>query len=165
MRRNDWRGTIYQVTLRTYGLRPLLKDPARAALFCLVLGSVRRQLGFLLHAYVVLPDRARLIIGTHDAHPQTVGLLVRRLKSRFAREVNSRRGRGGLVWQDSDQTIRLTSRASVLRRVEYLHHNPILAGVARDVREWRWSSYRAWTGEGRTPLSVDLPEGQILPIT
>src|SRR6266545_2895988 len=53
----------YLVTLWTYGIEPLFADPVRAALFFHVLGGQRRRLGFRLHAYVVLPDRVRLILG------------------------------------------------------------------------------------------------------
>ncbi len=150
----------YLVTLWTYGIEPLFADPARAALFFHVLGGLRHRLGFRLHAYVVLPDRVRLILGVPGADMRSVRLSVQRLKSRFAREVNARSGRLGLVWQDADQTLPLRSADDVRRRADFLHHNPVMAGLARAPGEWRWSSYRAWAGHGRTPLPVDLPAGE-----
>jgi putative transposase len=146
----------YLVTLWTYGIEPLFADSARAALFCRVLGAFRQRLGFRLHAYVVLPDRVRLILGVSGADMRAVRLSVQRLKSRFAREVNARSGRLGLVWQDADQTLPLRSADDVRRRADFLHHNPVLAGLVSEPGEWRWSSYRAWAGRGRTPLPVDL---------
>ncbi len=146
----------YLVTLWTYGLEPLFADPVRTALFLHVLGGLRQKLGFRLHAYVVLPDRVRLILGTPGADMRAVRLSVQRLKSRFAREVNARSGRSGLVWQDADQTLPLANADEVRRRIDFLHHNPVMAGLARNPSEWRWSSYRAWAGHGRTPIAVDL---------
>ena len=147
----------YLVTLWTYGIRPLFADPARAALFLHVLGGLRRRLGFRLHAYVILPDRVRLILGSTGTDMRSVRLTVQGLKSRFAREVNSRSGRLGLVWQDADQALPLKNADDVRRRADFLHQNPVMAGLAREPGEWRWSSYRAWAGRGRTPLTVDLP--------
>ncbi len=147
----------YLVTLWTYGIEPLFADPDRAALFFRVLGGLRQRLGFRLHAYVVLPDRVRLILGVPGADMRSVRHSVQRLKSRFARELNARSGRLGLVWQDADQTLPLGSADDVRRRADFLHHNPVMAGLACEPGEWRWSSYRAWAGRGRTPLSVDLP--------
>jgi putative transposase len=147
----------YLVTLWTYGIEPLFADRATAALFFHVLGALRRRLGFRLHAYVVLPDRVRLILGAAGADMRSMRLTVHRLKSRFAREVNTRSGRLGLVWQDADQTLALHGADEVRRRADFLHHNPVMAGLAREPADWRWSSYLAWAGRGRTPLSVDLP--------
>ena len=150
------RSQAYLVTLWTYGIEPLFADPARAALFCHVLGRLRQRLGFRLHAYVVLPDRVRLILGAAGADLRSVRLAVQKLKSRFARELNARSGRLGLVWQDADQTLPLHGPDDVRRRADFLHHNPVMAGLAREPKDWRWSSFRAWADCGRTPLAVDL---------
>ena len=146
----------FLVTLWTYGIEPLFADASRTTLFLHVLGGLRKKLGFHLHAYVVLPDRVRLILGSPGGDMSAVRLTVQRLKSRFAREVNARSGRLGLVWQDADQTLPLAGAEEVRRRADFLHHNPVMAGLARDPADWRWSSYRAWAGRGRAPLAVDL---------
>src|SRR5262249_42568708 len=91
----------YFVTLWTYGSRPAFADPKRAALFLHVLGGLRKRLGFRLYAYVLLPDRARLVLGAPGADAHAMRHTVQRLKSRFAREVNTRTGTLGLVWQDA----------------------------------------------------------------
>src|SRR5207245_3917828 len=147
----------YLITLWTYGGRPLFADPETAALFCRILGGLRHRLGFRLPAYVVLPDRVRFIIAANDDDPRWVQVIVQRLKSRFAREANDRRGRAGLVWQDADQRVPLPSEDDVARRADFLHRSPVMARLARHPGEWRYSSFRAWTGEGRTPVPVDLP--------
>jgi len=151
------RAQTYLVTLWTYGTQPTFADPVKAALFCRVLGSLRHRLGFRLHAYVVLPDRVRLILSAGDEDPRWVQVAVQRLKSRFARELNARSGRLGLVWQDADQRLPLRGPEDVQRRADFLHRNPVMAGLARRPGDWRYSSFRAWTGEGRTPAPVDLP--------
>ena len=148
----------YLLTLWTYGDRPVLGDDEAARLFCRVLGHLRRRLAFHLHAYVVLPDRVRLIVATPDGDPRSVQVVVRRLKSRFAREWNSRRGRLGLVWQDADQMATLHGLEQIARRADLLHRSPVLAGLVRRAREWPWSSVRPWAGVGSAPAAVDLPE-------
>ncbi len=155
---------VYQIGLRIYRGGRLLAEPQWARLLCVVLGGARRQLGFRLYAYVVLPDRLRMIVGTHDGHPDTVGLIVRRMKSRFAREVNGRRRRSGRVWDDADHLYRIGSPAAVVRRIGLLHRSPIAARLARRPRDWRWSSYRAWSGEGGAPLGIDPPDGVVIQV-
>ncbi len=147
----------YLVTLWTYRNRPLFSDPAVAALFCRILGELRARLGFRLHAYVVLPDRVRLIVGGGDGDPHSVQVIVQRLKSRFAREANDRSGRLGLVWEDADQRVALVRGAELARRADGLHRSPALARLVPHPAQWRWSSYRDWSGQGSSPLPVDLP--------
>ncbi len=150
---------IYLVTLWTYGGKPIFAEAGVATLFCRVLAGLRQRLGFRLHAYVVLPDRVRLIVGANDRDPRWVQVLVQRLKSRFAREANARSGRLGLVWQDAEQRAPLSGAGEIARRVDFLHRAPVMARLARHPLEWRYSSYRAWTGMGRCPAPVDLPVG------
>lgn len=158
MRRGVDRSTAFLVTLWTFAGRPVFANRTTAALFCRTLASLRHRLGFRVQAYVVLPDRVRLIIAADDEDPRWVQVVVQRLKSRFAREVNQRSGRLGLVWQDADQRILLADRAQIAKRAELLHHHPVLSRLARHPGEWRFSSFRAWRGEMHGPLPIDLPE-------
>ena len=147
----------FLVTLWAYGGRAIFAEPAVARLFFRVLAALRRRLGFRLHAYVLLPDQARLILGTPGGDPRWAQITVHRLKSRFAREINSRSGRLGLVWQDADQRVAIRESGEITRRAEYLHRTPVAARLASHPADWRWSSFRAWSGAGRVPAPVDLP--------
>lgn len=155
----------YQVAFSTYGGRPILADAKRAALFCRVLGHLRRRLGFLLHAYVLLPDTVRMILGALDDDPRGALLITQQLRSRFARELNVRRGRPGLVWRDGIEVIRLASSRHVVRHAHLLHRAPIITRLATEPSDWRWSSYRGWSGEGHPPVGIDFPEGVVRPFS
>jgi putative transposase len=157
MRRQADEGRAYVVTLWTFGERPLFGHPDAARLFCRVLTHLKRRLHFRLHAFVLLPDRARLVVATPDADPRSVQIVVHRLKSRFAREWNARRGRLGLVWQDADQMAALEGVAAIARRARILHQSPVVTGLARRAGEWSWSSARVWDDTGGAPAPVDLP--------
>lgn len=157
MGRNGDHDRGWLITLWAYAGKKLFADAGSAILFCRVLGSLRHRLGFRLRAYVVLPDRVRLIIAAEDDDPRSIQVVVHRLKSRFAREVNHRAGRLGLVWQDADQLTCLPTAADVARRAEFLHNAPVHWRLARHAAEWRYSSFHAWTGAGRGPVAVDLP--------
>jgi len=150
--------TAFLVTLWTYAGRPFFADRATASLFCRTLAALRQRLGFRVQAYVVLPDRVRIIMAANDQDPRWVQVIVQRLKSRFAREMNQRSGRLGLVWQDADQRQLLGDRREIAKRAELLHQYPVLARLARHPGEWRYSSFRAWRGGLHGPVPIDLPE-------
>jgi putative transposase len=148
---------VYLITLWTHGGRRVFAESGVAALFCRILRGLRGRLGFRLHAFVVLPDRVRLIVATGDPDPRSARLIAQRLKSRFARVVNAGSGRWGRVWQDGEQRVGLASSQEIARRADFLHRNPMMARLVSRPGEWRWSSYRAWAGDGAAPIPVDLP--------
>lgn len=150
------RDEAYLLALSTYGHRPALAG-SHAALFCRVLARLHRRLDFRLHAYVVLPDRARLIVATPDGHVASVERLGQRLRSRFGRELQWRARWPGPVFREEGAIVPVGRGAVLARRVEFLHRLPVLMGLAHDPGDWRWSSVRGWTGAGRPPAPVDLP--------
>lgn len=150
------RDEAYLLSLSTYGHRPALAG-SHAALFCRVLARMHRRLDFRLHAYVVLPDRARLIVATPDGHAASVERLGQRLRSRFGRELQWRARWPGPVFRDDGAIVPVGRGVVMARRVEFLHRLPVLMGLAHEPLDWRWSSVRGWTGSGRPPAPVDLP--------
>ena len=146
----------YLATFWTYERRPALAGP-HAALFCRVLAASRGRLGFLLHAYVVLPERARVILATSDGDPRSAAVIVQRIKTRFARELHARHGWPGRVFRDDVPLATVQGTAAIERRAEALHRDPVVSGLARHARAWAWSSLRAWSGSAGSPAEVDLP--------
>lgn len=152
------RDGAYLLALSTYGQRPALAG-SHAGLFCRVLARLHQRLDFRLHAYVVLPDRARLIVATPDGRPASVERLAQRLRSRFGRELQWRARWPGPVFREGAAIVPIGPFA-LAKRVDFLHRLPVLMGLVGDPREWRWSSVRGWTGSGRPPAPVDLPRGR-----
>lgn len=40
-------------------------------------------------------------------------------------------------------------------KLEYIHQNPVAAGLAQQPENWPWSSYAAYTKRGEPPIPVD----------
>jgi hypothetical protein len=146
----------FVATIRTSDGRPALAG-AHATLFCRVLAASRARLGFLLHAYVILPDRARLVLATADGDPRSVAVIVHRIRTRFAREMHARHGWSGRIFRDDAPLALVRGTAGIERRAESLHRDPVVAGLTRHARAWTWSSARAWAGMTGSPTAIDLP--------
>jgi len=145
------------IALSTYAGLPALAPP-HAALFCDVLAGFRERLGFRLHAYVVLPARAGLVVATADGDPRSVRQLTRGLTARYARELHTLSGWPGRIFRDPVGVAGVPTAAAIARRAAALHRLPVLAGLAPRPSAWPWSSAGAWTGRGLPPAPVDLPE-------
>ncbi len=94
-----------------------------------------------LVAYVVMPNHVHLMIKTHEGFP--LSKVVHSWKSFTAHEINKhfkKSGRDAQVWQTEyfDRFIR--DERHFDQAVDYIHENPVKAGLCRYAREWPWSS-------------------------
>jgi len=61
------------------------------------------------------------------------------------------------VWQTRYYDFNLYSEKKILEKLQYMHQNPVKAGLAARAVDWRWSSARYYE-QGR---SVGVPVGWI----
>jgi len=89
-------------------------------------------------AYAILPDHLHLLLVPRE--PQSVSTVMHNLKSFAAKAVNRALDRQGTVWQQSfyDRVIRSDSHLEAT--VEYIHRNPVEAGIAQCPEEFAWCS-------------------------
>ena len=90
---------------------------------------------------------------------RTADFAVRVFSSRSA--VNQCRGADGELWQPRffDRALRTVKEYN--EKVEYIHLNPVRAGLVSRPEDWRWSSYNEYAGmsageqNGRCGLIAD----------
>jgi REP element-mobilizing transposase RayT len=118
-----------------------------------------------LVAYVIMPDHFHLIVNPRDGNIKGFtgalkSLSARRLvevtdDTRFLRPVPDSDGSIHQVWQESFKAFPLWSAWMIWQKINYIHGNPVKAGLVNAARDYPWSSFRAFylgTGE---PLAVD----------
>jgi hypothetical protein len=147
----------YFLALRSCDGRPALAGE-HARHFLEALAEFRERDGFRLHAYVVLPARAGLVLAMPERDPVAARALMARLAARHARTLAALTGWPGRVFRDDIAVAGVETAAAIARRAAQLHRLPVQAGLARRPSAWPWSSARAWTGFGDPPAPVDLPE-------
>jgi len=122
----------------------------------------------LLVAYVVMPDHLHFIISPQDGrvsrflarYKPAVTTKIDALALQNTREAErawlNRKGRREL-WQDGKYSLALHSRKWIAQKIDYIHTNPVRAGLVEHARDYKWSSFRAYDGESETspPVPVD----------
>jgi putative transposase len=130
-------GHCYHVTTRTRGANPVFRDPANARVIVDALQFARGDRAYLL-GYVILPDHLHAVLVPIGR--QTISRLMQSIRGYSARVMNARQGRSGTLWQPSfyDRVIR--DEAHLVDTLEYIHGNPVAAGLARTPKEYPLSS-------------------------
>ena len=121
---------------------------------------------FYLTALVFLPDHWHFF--SAPQYPATISRLIKSLKQSSMTGINRHRGAEGKLWQPRffDRALRTVQEYN--EKVEYIHVNPVRAGLVRQPYDWRWSSLHEYAGmspeeqKRRCGLTIDrvrMPAG------
>jgi REP-associated tyrosine transposase len=152
---------------------PVFRTTALADLGCSAIDEARRSAGFLLFAYVLMPDHLHAIVGSELKSSKVLqyinGILSRRVID-YLKTNNHEVSLNKLRHQDRGRDYRyslwdhhpnaklLTTEELFMQKVNYLHQNPVRAGLVSCAEDYRWSSARCWRGRPLEdePLLVDI---------
>jgi len=148
----------------------LTNDPFRQIVVDSI-DDLRRQEGFRLLAYVIMPEHIHLVLipGENTEIGPLVGE-IKRISALRIHEIlldkNSHLLNKFVVQRDRHSPFALWQRRchdhncrtddAVWSRVEYCHFNPVTRGLVRNPEDWVWSSYRWYQGKRNVPLKIDF---------
>lgn len=151
LRRIETFGRYFFITTNlARGVRPM--DDLEKNLVLTELATQRDNGGFSLFGYVVMSTRLHLLL-----YPQrdSLPLILRNLKSRTGYRISKGRGRHGAVWQEKYFDFILRRVKDFCEKLEYIHRNPVEAGLVTRPEEWKWSSFGYYFKTGTVPVIPD----------
>jgi putative transposase len=142
-------GVLHYVTGNVDKRREIFRSETNCIAFLEELQSMRQKHESRLIAFVVMPDHFHLIVNPRDGDIQS---WIGELKSLSARRLVAINPPGlfrineeeNQVWQESFRTLRLWSGWMIWQKINYIHNNPIKAGLVDSARDYRWSSFRTF---------------------
>jgi putative transposase len=160
------------ITIVTHHRLPVFQTDKMREIVCAAIDEARKSCGFLLFAYVIMLDHAHLL----TSRPSTTSDVLRFLKGVTARRVIDYLKVNGYgkslaklqhqerdrkykysLWQTEKNVLPVFSEGMFLEKVNYIHLNPVRAGLIEDAADYRWSSARIWERRAleNEPLLVD----------
>ena len=145
-----------------------LKDVA-----CKALDEARKSGRFALYAYVFMPDHLHVVTDSARSSEETLRFIngiighrvIAHLKERHCesslaklRQETKRRNYRHSLWDHHPNVRLLLTEKMLMERVNYLHQNPVRAGLVERAEDYRYSSVRCWSGKPLEdePLLVDI---------
>ncbi len=136
------------------------------------LNEARNSGSFLIFAYVLMPDHYHIITDCHREPSDTLrylnGISAKRildhLKSNAPASLEKlkmfekKRGYKYSVWEHHSDTFLITSESMLMEKVNYIHFNPVKAGLVEHPDDYLYSSSRIWNRRPQEdePLKVDI---------
>lgn len=154
----------YYLTSVTKDRLQVFRLAALKSIACSALDEARTSGGFLILAYVVMPDHFHIISDGEKKAAIVLrfinGIVSRRVidylknEGHYAsleklRHESYRRGHEYSLWDHHPNVRLLTSDSMFMQRVHYTHQNPVRLGLVERAEDYRFSSARSWN---RTPL-------------
>ena len=167
--------TFHYVTpLMTFNRVPVFRSEEACEFFVNVLSEVREKYPYRLISYVLMPDHVHAIVNNRSG---TISDWLRRVRGNSARKILAwlreeqhlvslkklalaqpqKRQHTHAVWQKDPSVIDLWSHKFIRQKLNYLHLNPVRAGLCEHPADWKWSSYRAYLPHkaGEVPIEID----------
>ena len=158
-------GVLHFVTGSLSHRTPVFTDEACCYAFLDICASLRDEWPYKLIAYVLMPDHIHLILNPSDGR---IKELVGALKSLSAKRivetahgVSLLRNKADVdgsthqVWQEGFKDFPLWSSWMIWQKINYIHANPVKAGLVKAAKDFRWSSFSAFYLDKDEPLAVD----------
>jgi REP element-mobilizing transposase RayT len=136
------------------------------------LDEARKSAGFAIFAYVIMPDHDHLITDGTRPPSDTLrflnGISAKRILDHLKvnavssleklKTFEKKRGYKYSVWEHHADTFLITSESMLMEKVNYIHLNPVKAGLIEHPDDYLYSSSRIWNKRAREhePLTVDI---------
>jgi len=124
----------------------------------LILTAIEKQklrADFLLFGYVVMPTHVHLLFAPQG---QNLIWIMRDLKSKTGYAIAQRRNVPGPIWQERYFDTIIRQVRNFWQKLEYIHRNPMEAGLVAQPEEWHWSSYAQYMKKCEGPVALDPVE-------
>jgi len=166
---------FYYLTSVANSRLPVFQKGNMKDLVCETLNEARTSASLLIFAYVIMPDHLHALIGSSRKPSEVLryvnGISGHRLidylkekgfessLQKLRREDGNRQHKYSL-WDHHPNLKLITTENGLMEKVNYIHQNPVRAGLVDRAEDYRWSSVRCWQRKllENEPLKVDLDQ-------
>jgi putative transposase len=117
------------------------------------LAQTRTAHGFLLFGYVVMPDHVHAVLAVTRG---SLSDIMHEWKRTSASSIQKARRNRGPSWQARYFDFICRRTRDVGNKLEYIHQNPVVAGLVSRADQWRWSSVGFYSKTHVPPIIPDI---------
>jgi putative transposase len=143
----------YFITTVVKDRKKLLLDEGICSLILDDLEFYRKKYQFELLAYVIMPDHLHLLLSlTGDGN---ISKVMHDFKSHAAQEINKTLKKESAFWQEGFYDHIIRDERDFRKRIDYIHKNPLTAGLVKDVSDFKFSSFRNYYLGDDSVIKID----------
>ncbi|MBK8809928.1 MAG: transposase [Acidobacteria bacterium] len=165
---------LHYLTSVTKDRLPVSRTDKIKGIVAKALDEARTSSGVKIHAYVIMPDHMHLITDgsrkVADTQRYFNGVTARRVIDHLKngsfetsllklRQEKRRRNHRYSLWDHHPNAFSINNEKTMMQKVNYIHQNPVRAGLVERAEDYLYSSARIWQRKPleNEPLRVDMP--------
>ena len=135
--------------------RDIVEDDDDRRLFIELLGKMSARHDIEIYAYVLMDNHYHLLLRTPRGN---LSRCMQWFSITYTRRYNVRHKRSGHLFQGRFKSFLIEDDAYLLRLSCYIHRNPLRAGLANRLVDYRWSTYPVYAYGRKSPewLNTEL---------
>jgi len=149
----------YFLTTVTKDRVMIFKEPKNCKILLVTIEYFKLILDYRLYGFCIMPEHLHLII--HPFGEYDFSYIMKMLKGSFARKLNKINGKEGKIWQKGFYDECIANSYELLKKLEYMHNNPVKANLVSSPEEYLYSSYNHYFKTSYTPntiIEIDKPD-------
>ena len=152
--RIEFAGALYHVTSRGNQRQNIFLGEADRLMWLEIFGSVCKRFNWFCHGWCQMSNHYHIVVETVEGN---LSAGMRQLNGVYTQKLNRKHQRVGHVYQGRYKAIIVEKEPYLIELSRYVVLNPVKAGLVTGPGDWKWSSYRAITGDVEVPewLAVD----------
>jgi putative transposase len=136
---------VYHVMLRGIARMPLCRDDEDRIRILETLAKMKQEQQYELFAYCLMDNHIHLLLKEGE---ETVQKSLKRIGVSYAYYFNKKYSRVGHVFQDRFRSEAVEDDIYFLAVANYIHNNPVKAGIVEKAIDYPWSSFREYIKPG-----------------
>ena len=154
-------GALYHVYDRGAAKTRIFAEPENYRYLLRWLAHYSREFNVPILAYCLMPNHYHFLL--QESSGNGIAQLVQRLFNRYTKAFNRRYGRSGTLLEGPYRAIRVDDQVYLLHLVQYIHLNPVMAGLVRHPGDWPFSDFNQWAVRAKPVLGDHRLRRELFP--
>jgi REP element-mobilizing transposase RayT len=151
--RIHYSGAVYHIFIRGNARQQIFFETADYLHFLRLIREGIQKYNHRIHGFCLMPNHIHMAVQVGDI---PLSRIMQNLCFRYTQWINRRRDRVGHLFQGRYKALLVDADSYLLELVQYIHLNPVRAGMVKFPEEYPWSSHLAYLGEKKLPwLTID----------
>lgn len=142
--RNRSESGIYHIMLRGINRQNIFEDEQDIERLLETIKRYREVSMCEIYAYCIMSNHIHIL--TKEVE-ESISDTIKRISSSYVFWYNKKYERCGHLFQERFKSEAVENDEYFLTVLRYIHQNPIKAGIVKDIKQYKWSSYREYLGE------------------
>lgn len=135
---------FYHIILRGNNGQNIFFSDADRFKFCILIQQGLERFPHFMHGFCLMRNHVHLVLQAGDG---PISSFMHHLSSCYAQYINRTQHRKGHLFQDRYCDFLVNDEAYLLKLIQYVHLNPVRAGLVKTPENYLWSSHQTYIGK------------------